>query len=1281
MSERHCPECQSPMESAALDGLCPRCLAGLLFDPGPPPEAGLEVTVGVLTVAPMSTRGVLLEVPGYEVTKELARGGMGIVYRATQLEPRREVALKMLLPHQLEAEEFHERFLLEARAIARLEHPHILPVYQVGEHDGIPFFTMKLAAGGSLAERRSRYRRCWRDTVQLVATLADAVQYAHQRGVLHRDLKPGNVLFDDAGRPYVSDFGLAKFNDASMPEEEPGQVVGTPRYVAPEVAGQGAEGATVAADIYGLGVILYELLAQKPPFNALSQVALLRMVEHAPPPPPSHELRGVPYELDVVAMRCLEKDPARRFPTAGALAQELRRWLAGEPIESIPATRREQFWRWVRQQRAVVSLTAAIAVLGLILIIGSIWVAFRLATSKQVLMEERNQARNDLVQARLGEARGLRLSGSIRIRDRALDLLAGAARVDPRTELRDEAAAKLRDEAAAILSRWDVGTTGEARHRHTGPGMPLDLSPNFDLVLDAAATGEVRLWRRATGYVVWRMTPKADRVPARLELSPTGKWTVVVPDESRILVLDSATGRELWQGPGQWVGFTAEDQEFAVVNPDGRLEFHDLARSTTRTLELPDERLRGLQLTSSPGRSDLVAQAADHIEVLDGNDGHRRHWLPFDRGEVRSVAWRDNILVVGDSTGGIRMWNLRSGQLRDFNGHRGAVTRLAMSPDAALVWSVSNDGVARLWHARSGQLLGVSELWRPLRFNGDGTRIAYLDGADFGIASILPPVASVLVPLRGEGNTAVRLVEFSPDSRWVVAVQGSGIHLLDPMGNVQASVSLPGVISAHFDSRSRRLLVVQRQGVRWFEINENARRIRLEAGPRVDAGAGDWLGPVARLDGAGQLVVARGGGRIESLDTEKFSWTPLAENLSNLTALDVDPDRTWMALEVNGVASRVLPWRAGKPVWSDSSGTGSPRFSPDGRHLLIVGGESHRVLSVAEWRTRLDLETGGGNTTPGAGAWSTYGRAFAVASPRSGVVVVSTETWLPIVRLQSLLPITCLGFGPHGRMLAAGTDDDHLVIWSLPELREALQARGSLDWHENISPEGRAIAAPTAGPQLVADAPRADRALTSEILPKDPKAPMNVIDLGPVLNRSLELRDAFFNGPREVPADMPMGSIQLGGIPFEVRGVVQLAASGESLLNPRWPVQVKIPISRRPVRKIHVLATSRGGEDLPSGAKLFEVRCQWDGGRNTALPVRLGAELGDGWHQPEHPRAEDHSRALWEGISEASEAARSVVRWYVITVDAPAPGSVLEQLELVSARSAAVPLILSVTVD
>src|SRR5688572_10509338 len=272
-----CKTCGRPIREDGLEGLCASCMIGLVLeDPGPQSADKARRD---------QTGAGSMEIPGYRVQREIARGGMGIVYRALQEEPRREVALKMLLPHQISSPGMLDRFRLEARAIAALEHPAILPVHHVGEHNGLPFFTMKLAAGGSLAQCKGKFTGDWRRIAELVATLADAVQFAHERGVLHRDLKPGNVLFDEAARPYVSDFGLAKLADAESALTRSIDLLGTPHYVAPEVAARSAKEATTASDIYSLGAILYELLAGHPPFQAEGVPALLKKIAEEEPGP------------------------------------------------------------------------------------------------------------------------------------------------------------------------------------------------------------------------------------------------------------------------------------------------------------------------------------------------------------------------------------------------------------------------------------------------------------------------------------------------------------------------------------------------------------------------------------------------------------------------------------------------------------------------------------------------------------------------------------------------------------------------------------------------------------------------------------------------------------------------------------------------------------------------------------------------------------------------------------------------------------------------------------
>jgi hypothetical protein len=342
-----CPECGAPLPGGALAGICAACAWRELGVPDPETAA-----------AP----GVLFAVPGHEVLAELARGGGGIVYRARQRQPRREVALKMLPPALLSARELPARFRLEAETIATLHHPAILPVYAVGEKDGLRYFTMKLAAGGTLTARRDRYRGRWREIATLVAALAEAVQHAHSRGVVHRDLKPGNVLFDDAGQAYVSDFGLAKFTTAEPSTTRTQVVMGTPAYLAPEVLREGAGAATTASDVYGLGAILYELLAGRPPFAGESVPDLLRQVAGDVPRRPSGFTPRMPRDLEVIALCCLEKEPAKRLPSAAAVAEDLRCWLEDRPIRARPVGAAERMVRWARRNPALAGLSALLAV-------------------------------------------------------------------------------------------------------------------------------------------------------------------------------------------------------------------------------------------------------------------------------------------------------------------------------------------------------------------------------------------------------------------------------------------------------------------------------------------------------------------------------------------------------------------------------------------------------------------------------------------------------------------------------------------------------------------------------------------------------------------------------------------------------------------------------------------------------------------------------------------------------------------------------------------------------
>jgi serine/threonine-protein kinase len=304
----------------------------------------------------------------YEVEEELARGGMGVVYRARQRCLNRLVALKVIRAGEWASEEDVRRFRNEAETVALLDHPGVVPVHEVGEQAGHVYFSMKLIEGGSLARHLGRFRDDPRAAAGLLAAVARAVHHAHQRGVLHRDLKPSNILLDEGGRPHVSDFGLARRVEADSSLTQSGAIVGTPAYMAPEQA-TGRKGAmTTATDVYGLGAVLYALLAGRPPFQAENALETLVHVREREPQPPSVVNRRVPRDLETICLKCLHKEPQRRYGSALAVAADLQRFLAGQPIQARPVGVWEWGVKWARRRplavAAAAGLVAALVLLG-----------------------------------------------------------------------------------------------------------------------------------------------------------------------------------------------------------------------------------------------------------------------------------------------------------------------------------------------------------------------------------------------------------------------------------------------------------------------------------------------------------------------------------------------------------------------------------------------------------------------------------------------------------------------------------------------------------------------------------------------------------------------------------------------------------------------------------------------------------------------------------------------------------------------------------------------------
>jgi hypothetical protein len=305
--------------------------------------------------------GRILHLAGYEVLGELGRGGMGVVYRARHLKLKHEVALKMILAGGHAGEHELARFQLEAAAVARLRHPAIVHIHEFGDHDGKPFFSLEFVEGGSLAGKLKEGPLAPREAAALAEKLGRAMQHAHEQGIVHRDLKPANVLLTASGEPKIADFGLAKQMDADDGLSKTGSVMGTPSYMAPEQAEGRIHAIGPASDVYALGAILYECLTGQVPFKGTTLRETLDMVSNREATPPRRLAPGVPRDLETVCLRCLEKDPKKRYASAAALADDLGRFLRGEPVAARPVGSVERAWRWCRRNPTVAGLAATVA--------------------------------------------------------------------------------------------------------------------------------------------------------------------------------------------------------------------------------------------------------------------------------------------------------------------------------------------------------------------------------------------------------------------------------------------------------------------------------------------------------------------------------------------------------------------------------------------------------------------------------------------------------------------------------------------------------------------------------------------------------------------------------------------------------------------------------------------------------------------------------------------------------------------------------------------------------
>jgi WD40 repeat protein/tRNA A-37 threonylcarbamoyl transferase component Bud32 len=694
----------------------------------------------------------------YELLEEIARGGMGVVYKARQVSLNRIVALKMILAGQLASETDVKRFYAEAQTAANLQHANIVAIHEVGQHAGQHYFSMDYVAGQSLAALTREHPLPPQQAAAYVRTVADAIHYAHGRGVLHRDLKPGNVLIDGAGQPRVTDFGLAKRFEASPGCQAgegltaTGAMLGTPSYMPPEQASSGRGAVGPASDVYSLGAVLYELVTGRPPFVGPTPLDTVLQVLTSDPVPPRQLQPKVPRNLEIICLRCLQKEPYKRFATAAELAEDLRRFLAGEPILSRPVGRLERGWRWCRRNPAVAGLAAAVV---LALLAGTaIAVSFAI-----VAIGERDRADQNAVEAAdkaaAEEAAKLKLKAALEKVEFSLyaNNVALAEREWQTINVTrmDEVLASCKPELRGWEWHYLWHLAHSARltlrgHRNAIEG--LAFSPDGRFLASSGGSGnrdapnEVKVWEFATGRAVATFRGHKGGGPGRIAFSPDGK-KIASTGSDGVRVWDPGTGKEECSFTLQG----GDDPGAVAFSPDGA----HLALAQSMAVTVWDVATRKRRLTLDRGGY-CLAYSPDGRQLATGGD------------------------VLFAQKGKIIIWDTATGkQQRQAAGHPGIIGALAWSSDGKHLASTGYDRTVKIWDAATGQerftLRGHADTVSSVAFSADGTRLATAGRFDRTVKIWDVATGQEVQTLKGHAHL-VSCVAYDPKGKYLASASG-----------------------------------------------------------------------------------------------------------------------------------------------------------------------------------------------------------------------------------------------------------------------------------------------------------------------------------------------------------------------------------------------------------------------------------------------------------------------------------------------------------------------------
>ncbi|MFO0949711.1 MAG: serine/threonine-protein kinase [Isosphaeraceae bacterium] len=994
------------------------------------------------------------ELPGYILLDELGRGGMGVVYRARDVRLNRVVALKMVVSGPYAHPEQIARLQAEAETIARLQHPNVVRIHSVGEHDGLPYLDMEYVDGGSLASRLDGTPWPPRAAASLVESLARGVEAVHRLGVVHRDLKPGNVLIAADGVPRIADFGLARslVDDSGLTRTD--AVIGSPSYMAPEQAEGHARAAGPPADVYALGAVLYELLTGRPPFRAATMLETLEQVRTAEPVAPARLVPTVPRDLETVALKCLEKTQARRYPSAEALADDLRRCLDHRPVLARRTGPVGRFARWCRRSPWVAGLTAAVFLLLLAVAAVSTTAAFRVAAAAAQERRTLYFARMNLVQQAWEDADTRRMRDLLapyakgaddlrgfewfywwRLANRPAASLTGHRRPVVAAAFTPDGRTLFTADAQSVRL-WDVSARRPlASWAVPGGGvLALAVSPDGATVAAGGYGGRVFLWDRATGARKEALRDGPETVCALGFLDAHTLISAHAPNTDR--VWDVRSGKHLRTVRGSSpprgrvddahppaMAVSADGRNMAVAGFDGLVIFRGTEAkppAVPTALALADvlsKRLGRPVLSKEPPPAEVPLNVGDRT--------------------ARALAFSPDgsVLAVSGEDAAITLWDVSARRVRRVlrREQNGTVWSLAFAPDGATLVAASLDNTVTLWDVATGRLA---------------------------------------LTLKGHGGP-VMAVAVAPDGHTVAS--GGWDHVVTlwdaSRGEPDAplSASDAGLDAVAFSSDGRTLATGGRDGrivLRDAETGRERGRIEPRSAANPD-GHPTHVRALAFTPDGKSLVSAGWNTAACVWDVERrslrFRLRAGPDDDRGSTAVAVAPDGRTAA--VGGFNGRVTLWDLATARPRPSGTLAEARasdlaFSPDGKTLAAAVGAETVQLHDPEGRRASAVLTAPGVRITSL-AFAPGSRTLAAGCEDGALVLWDVASRrAPLIHRAHTNELTALSFAPDGKTLATAGRDKTVRLWdpSAGELKSTLKGHTENVMGVAFRPDGRALA-------------------------------------------------------------------------------------------------------------------------------------------------------------------------------------------------------------------------------